>query len=82
MLDTPGKNVRRDPANPTRDTGWDWRDPKWDLDRDYGMPRVRSQGGIPGGIPPEASYNPGRDPTMDSTWILLAKILTSHMGSH
>ena len=42
----PGKNVRRDPANPTWDPRWDparnRRDPSWDPARDYGMSREAS----------------------------------------
>ena len=144
--DYPGKNVRRDPANPTRDPvlipggipggiptgimerlGWDpTRDPAnfgWDPRRDPvlisggipdGIPTgimerlgwdptrdptnlgwdprrepVLIPGGIPTGIMERLGWDPtqdpanfGWDPRRDPTWILLAKILTSHMGSH
>ena len=50
---TPGKNVRRDPANPT----WDPR-----LIPGGIPPEI---GGIPPGIPPGILERPGRHPTWD-----------------
>ena len=51
----PGKNVRRDPANPT----WDPR-----LIPGGIPPEI---GGIPPGIPPGIMERPGRHPTWDPT---------------